>query len=333
MDFSETIEVKVIDKEDKVSDNGSDSYFFAYFQNITAALDQIRDAVKTYKPFTIHETGSLEVVHDTTGAKPVAVVPDRAISEQSGRLGYGIKLSSLLRPFQSDASSATVTPGSGTQETTVLKNQGALVSSPSALSTAFSRNQIPSEESSTSMTDPTKTHRTRSDPTTTILGKAVPHTYPPPPSPPAEIVPIPTRDSASSTSSWGVPGWLRTPRRVFASPSASTSGTTIGPSPREVSEYVSDVGSPSRSGEKHERHSSDFGFSVLESKDLAEPEQGEKFRATFAFDEREQLLGCKWSCTFYDTKYANGGTRLPRLSLQVAADVWPTLHLFKLFLL
>lgn len=335
MDFSETIEVKAIDKEDKISENGTDSYFFAYFQNTSTALDQIRDAVKTYKPFAVHETDSLEVVHDTTGIKPIsnAIVPERAVSEQSGRLGYGIKLVSLLRPFQSDTSSATVTPGSGSPDMTVLKNQGALVSSPSALSEGSYHLGVSSEESAGAVTDEQVAHRTRSEPTTIILGKNISHTYPPPPSPPAEVVPIPTRDSASSTSSWGVPNWLRTPRRVFASPSASTSGSTIGPAPREVSEFVSDVGSSSRSGGRHERHSSDLGFSVLETKDIAEPEQGDKFRATFAFDEKELLLGCEYILGFVNQcSVLMGPARLPRISFQATANIWSALHLYKLLL-
>ena len=50
MDFSETIEVKVIDAEDRILSDAYDSYFFAYFHNMTGSLEQIRDAVRTYKP-------------------------------------------------------------------------------------------------------------------------------------------------------------------------------------------------------------------------------------------------------------------------------------------
>ena len=66
MDFSETIEVKVVDREDGYS---VDSYFFAYFHNISLALDQIRDAVRAYlnvHPRSAHNT---DVVHDTTVQK------------------------------------------------------------------------------------------------------------------------------------------------------------------------------------------------------------------------------------------------------------------------
>ena len=68
-------------------------------------------------------------------------------------------------------------------------------------------------------------------------------------------------------------------------PSASSSGTTVG------RKTVSEVISGSRSGDGA---SADFGFSVLEARDAAEPEVVEKFRSTFAFDEKEQLLGCEF---------------------------------------
>jgi len=44
MDFSETIEVKVLDGEETLS---VDSYFFAYFQDLPTALEQIREAVSS----------------------------------------------------------------------------------------------------------------------------------------------------------------------------------------------------------------------------------------------------------------------------------------------
>ncbi|KAG9094230.1 Sterol 3-beta-glucosyltransferase, partial [Ceratobasidium sp. UAMH 11750] len=46
MDFSETIEVKVIDKEEHFT---LDSYFFAYFRDLPAALAQIKEVLKQYQ--------------------------------------------------------------------------------------------------------------------------------------------------------------------------------------------------------------------------------------------------------------------------------------------
>lgn len=45
MDFSETVEVKVVDRDHFTMD----SYFFAYFHNLPEALAQIREVVKAYK--------------------------------------------------------------------------------------------------------------------------------------------------------------------------------------------------------------------------------------------------------------------------------------------
>ena len=44
LDFSETIEVKVVDKGDSYS---VDSYFFAYFHDLQAALEQISSPMST----------------------------------------------------------------------------------------------------------------------------------------------------------------------------------------------------------------------------------------------------------------------------------------------
>jgi sterol 3beta-glucosyltransferase len=46
MDFSETIEVKVVDQ---VNSFEVDSYFFAYLPNLGVALEQIREAVRSHR--------------------------------------------------------------------------------------------------------------------------------------------------------------------------------------------------------------------------------------------------------------------------------------------
>ena len=292
MDFSETIEVKVIDQEERQSGNSYDSYFFAYFHNISAALDQIRDAVKTYKPFPLVSGGVTEIVHDTTLA---AASGDRASSlpsEQSNRSGYGLKLGSLLRPFQFDSTSSVPTPtqsnvqSRSSEPSGSFRHAGALVSSPPTLSTqplqpnASDQNlPIGSGEGSKPLSEGNV------GAVSAIKNAEFIHTYPPPPSPPSELVPIVSRDSSSSLSSWGVPSWLRTSRRILSSPYAASSTSTI--RQEGVSEIVSS--SPTRSGNQS---SPDLGFSILETRNAAEPEVVEKFRSTFAFDEKEQLLGC-----------------------------------------
>ena len=296
MDFSETIEVKVLDQEDRSAHQSYDSYFFAYFHNISAALDQIRDAVKTYKPLIQPLTGISEVVHDTTQAAssgPGIIERTGVVAAEQSKGGYGIKLSSLLRPFQSEAGTASPTP---TQSSVQLKST--------------SERGTPKPESSqtlpaAALKSPPKAylslhHQNLSDGSDLkrrSMSEGAPgsfksidfaHTYPPPPSPPTELAHVTSRDSQASGSSWGVPTWLKSPRKAFASsPPSISSSLTIGQ--KSVSEVIS-VGN-----QAGDRSIMDFGFSVLETRDAAEPEIVEKFRTTFAFDEKERLLGCMYA--------------------------------------
>ncbi|EJD04268.1 UDP-Glycosyltransferase/glycogen phosphorylase [Fomitiporia mediterranea MF3/22] len=272
MDFSETIEVKVIDQEEKPSVGSYDSYFFAYFHNVSAALDQIRDAVKKYKPFSHGIPPINEVVHDTTHA---AASSDRAGSiqaEQSNKNGYGLKFPSFLRPFQSDSGPISSTP---TQSSIQPKVQDT--------HSSRSSYQFPPAVSTESATQGSQLDVPASG---SMKSVNTVHTYPPPPSPPSELTPIASRESSGTTSSWGMPNWLRSPRRAFVTTSTSSSLGTIGQ--KGVFEVVS---GPSSSSRTIDRGLSDFGFSVLEPKNVAEPDVVEKFRTTFAFDEKEQLLG------------------------------------------
>ena len=79
LDFSETIEVKVVEKSENFST--VDSYFFAYFQELDAALEQIRDAVRTYRSSS--ESLPEATVIDTTGAKSIAAFPP--VPQEIGR--------------------------------------------------------------------------------------------------------------------------------------------------------------------------------------------------------------------------------------------------------
>ncbi|KAI5123707.1 hypothetical protein M0805_000302 [Coniferiporia weirii] len=300
MDFSETIEVKVVDREEKSTDGSYDSYFFAYFHNISAALDQIRDAVKTYKPFSPDVANISEIVHDTTSFKytsPPSVsagsldrVMSLPIDQPTGRAGYGLKLASLLRPFQQDTSSVTPMPNNAQlrgQEIAAITQQSD-PSDPSLTSPdLITRTRHPGHSQSEPSIRSNESQRAlpKTSTVTSLKSADAVHTYPPPPSPPSELVPIPTRDSTTSANSWGVPAWLRNSRRVFIT-SSPTSDAVV--SQKGVSEIVSNVAPSARAGE---RGSTDFGFSILEANDVAEPEIVEKFRTTFAFDDREHLLG------------------------------------------
>ncbi|KAG8962323.1 Sterol 3-beta-glucosyltransferase [Tulasnella sp. 425] len=68
MDFSDTIEVKVVDKDDNYA---IDSYFFAYFHNLPAALVQIKEVIQAYKDRMEMQAGAMlpsATVRDTTTA-------------------------------------------------------------------------------------------------------------------------------------------------------------------------------------------------------------------------------------------------------------------------
>ena len=275
MDFSETIEIKVFDVEETLQ---SDSYFFAYFQNMNLALEQIRDAVRTYKPFM--QTAE---VHDTTGVRMVSQSPPAQPSPPSEpmpiRSSYGLRLASFLRPFSIDSGSSSNAKPS--EFTHVPRPSSAITASPLSMTPRVSSNALPT-------TADVVTRSTSDGPLVVALkGTDYHHTYPPPPSPSQELNNAPPTRENSSTSTWGVPAWLRG-RALFNIPSASTSGATIGR--RGIQETISTITpSSSRTGDTG---SSDFGFfSVLDTSDVLETEVVDKFRTTFAFDEKENLLG------------------------------------------
>lgn len=74
-------------------------------------------------------------------------------------------------------------------------------------------------------------------------------------------------------------------------------------------------------------------FSLLEAPDtMIEPEMLEKFRTSFAFDEKEKLLGCK----SYPHSILNATLivcgRFSWLYLPTAPSLWQTVHFVELFL-
>ncbi|KAJ7244853.1 hypothetical protein C8J57DRAFT_1680163 [Mycena rebaudengoi] len=97
MDFSETLEVKVFDKEEHFS---VDSYFVVYFRDLPAALDKIRDAVRAYR--VLPERSSPQMVMDTTVPRQHTHA-DRAQSmpnvEPPKAASSTFSISFFLRPF------------------------------------------------------------------------------------------------------------------------------------------------------------------------------------------------------------------------------------------
>ncbi|KAJ6574687.1 glycosyltransferase family 1 protein [Mycena capillaripes] len=265
MDFSETIEVKVFDKEEHFS---VDSYFFAYFHDLASALDQIRDAVRAHR--LQPERSSPQMLMDTTVSRPPPGLPDRvqSLPNPEHPKASSFSISSFLRPFQTSATTLSPTPESE----------------------AFTHiSRRPNSSSFVPVT--TSPISDSQDITPNSLTPTAPeHTYPPSPSvyrndPDHPLI----RESSGSAWSVGVPSWLRGTRRVFggSSDSASASSSPLASSNSRVREVYSSTLAPSRGSGL-----GDLAFSVLQSPDVQiDPEMTEKFRTVFAYDEKETLLG------------------------------------------
>ncbi|KAM6498379.1 glycosyltransferase family 1 protein [Amanita muscaria] len=277
MDFSETIEVKVFDKEEQYS---VDSYFFAYFLDMSAALEQIRDAVRAYR--TLPTTGHPQSVIDTTSSRSgtnfaierSATLPTEPSSPKSTSV---FRFTSLLRPF----SSTTSSPNSG-------------VSSPESADDfthiskrADSSSFIPVTYSTTpavSSSGPSRGQQASTDPAKASTG----HTYPPSTSF-SSVHPDKSSLSRESNSSWsvGVPSWLKPPRRIFGGPTTSS----YPPLPSFDIAGVREIYS-SMSPTSARPPGSDMTYSVLETPEaVVDLDTTEKFRTAFAYDEKETLLG------------------------------------------
>ncbi|KAH8100480.1 hypothetical protein BXZ70DRAFT_937353 [Cristinia sonorae] len=283
MDFSETIEVKVVDDK---SDNSIDSYFFAYFHDLQAALEQIRDAVRSSRGLSGDITPP--AVIDTTISRSPPATPnqtDRVHWAPSSEPPQPVpktsafKLTSLLRPLQDSLpmtrAQSAPEPVETTEEFTHVTKRSSTSFIPITTSPVSSviqpdnrsRPPLVSEASSSSVT-----------PTASSIMSTSP----------------------SSTNTWiGVPSWLKIPsRRLLTSPfSGSGSRPTIEHAvtlPATTSGKVTEVLSQSIMPTSLSRpFSGDFGhFSILEAP--AQPidwDVIEKFRTSFAFDEKEKVLG------------------------------------------
>jgi len=253
IDFSETVEVKVLDKED----NCVDSYFFAYFHDLDLAVNQIRRSVQGAKARP--NSSIQDTVKDTTSnihtipSNPHPSLPDSSASPSTSTLSAVRdkltapvdKLNSLLRPAVSSATPFSSRP------TSVLSTDRTPYSSPVAMTPKYQ--------------------------------PAPDHTYPP------SLVHHSASQASdiSGKSTWsvpvGVPSWLKNPSKRFftSSPdvtSVSSSSRTDVDNIREATHHTSDP--------------VDFGFSMVDGIDsnALDPLTVDKFRAAFAFDEKEALL-------------------------------------------
>ncbi|TFK30745.1 hypothetical protein FA15DRAFT_662784 [Coprinopsis marcescibilis] len=268
MAFNETIEVKVVDKDDQYS---VDSYFFAYFHDLPAALDQIRDAIRTHRVLPEHQAE--QTVLDTTvprspqnppNDRPSASVSDSFVPKSVS----GFRLSSILRPFSDTipftrATSVPAPESQGSDDFTYITQRG---------TSSF----IPFVNS----------------PRATIRRPPLSETQ----SQPSDSQSVPTPDHTESNSLWnmGVPAWLKPSRRVFGSSVSTQTDASASSDSMVVKELYS---SPSPStlasvGRLAAVGPGDMAFSILETPAIpVDHDIAEKFRSAFAFDEKEVLLG------------------------------------------
>ncbi|KAJ4489644.1 glycosyltransferase family 1 protein [Lentinula edodes] len=290
LDFSETIEVKVYDKEAQ-EQFSIDSFFFAYFRDLPAALDQIRDAVRCRR--TKGETSY--TVLDTTATRNVAGPSGSTLPTSITSSNSLFRIPSILRPFSESRISSPSTTTSGTEpqheEFTHITKR------------VHSSSFIPI----TTTISPTSLGDVEDDSLDTPIASTIiidsRHTYPPSTSgsPVASThLSIPQRSgtsnsaSSSNGSSWAVnvPHWLKVPRtRNLFGGVADT--LPVIPPRGEVREMYTSAAttSPISAGSKL-GNGGDLTYSILETPDAPiDDDIAEKFRNYFAYDERETLLG------------------------------------------
>ncbi|KAL7418121.1 hypothetical protein BDY24DRAFT_374148 [Mrakia frigida] len=226
MDFAETIEIKVVEGDEATL--SFDSYFFAYFTNIDAALVQIREVLTTYRP---QEQGSApgwekEQVYDTTmmkgggrrGSSPAEGAVKPSGSSSLSRIG------SLLHPFSSGSSKSSPTVSVAQSP----RRSGEFSSGPAPIPITSARRSRDLERDSSiaRLSTTPDSVRTVTPPPSTTSSSSTPNkhvSYPPstasgPPPPGLELV------HTSSTSSWAPSNFIRRPSmKIFSSGASGAS--------------------------------------------------------------------------------------------------------------
>ncbi|KAJ3718409.1 hypothetical protein C8R42DRAFT_697487 [Lentinula raphanica] len=291
LDFSETIEVKVYDKE--AQELSIDSFFFAYFRDLPAALDQIRDAVRCRRT----EGETTHAVLDTTATRNTPGASGSNIPSSIPSSSSLFKIPSILRPFSESrlsspsTTSSTISSASPQNEEFTHITRRAHSSSFVPITTTLP-SSFPGDADSDTLDTPIAS--------TIIVDTS--HTYPPSTSssPVASThLSIPQRPGTSSSaltttsgSSWymTVPQWLRVPRTrsLF---SGATDILPVIPPGGKVKEMYTSAASAISAGSKLSG-GADLTYSILETPDApVDHDIAEKFRNYFAYDERETLLG------------------------------------------
>lgn len=291
LDFRETIEVKVVDGSE---DLAVDSYFFTYFHDISAALEQIRDAIASTRRFVSEAPQPLNseqlidttVPRSTSNHRTGSLEHAQAYADAHPRSPSTFRLSALLRPFQElPLGRAAITPGQldDHEEFTHVEKRDNSSFVPIALPATPS--DSPGANQATDSTQSPLTLKSRLPDISTLSS----HTYPPltsPGEPPAQA----PQEPSLATSWVSVPSWLRVSRRL----SVGASGTiNQQPATQKDGKAVTEVYSSGTQQFIGSSHGADLGYSVLDAPDSAiDAEIVEKFQVSFAFDDKERLLGC-----------------------------------------
>lgn len=292
LDFRETIEVKVVDGSE---DLAVDSYFFTYFHDISAALEQIRGAIASTRrfipaapqPLNVEQLIDTTLPRSTSNYRTGSAEHAQANADVHPRSPSTFRLSALLRPFQElPLGRAASAPGQldEHEEFTHVEKRD---------NSSF----VPIALPATPSDSPGSNHATDSSPLTlrsrlpdnSILSS---HTYPPLTSPGEP--PMQAQQEPSLATSWvSVPSWLKMSRR----PSAGASGTVNQqPAMQRDGKAVTEVYSSGTQQSFGSSHGPDLEYSVLDAPDSAiDAETVEKFQVAFAFDDKERLLGCMFA--------------------------------------
>ncbi|TFL03583.1 hypothetical protein BDV98DRAFT_649078 [Pterulicium gracile] len=298
MDFSETIEVKVLDKEEQ---GATDSYFFAYFHEIDSALEQLRHAVRAHRAQPA--LGSPGAVMDTTIGRLTAVPLDRVHSapisdphsltaHSSSASSSSFKLPSFLRPFHDSSSTVAASPLARAESSPEVGPQHEEFTHISRSTNSFVPHEEPSSLGLKTDVEGSALGGDVATPRPGALDHS--HTYPPSSSTTSDagdnaLRLVPSSSSTLSNWSVGVPSWLKSggTRR----PLSGGSNSNFDPSDLTASQKVREMYT-SADESASSRSVGDMAFSVLDSPNtVLDDEVVEKFHSTFAFDEKEVLLG------------------------------------------
>lgn len=260
-----------------------DSYFFAYFQNLPTALAQLQEVVKNYRAREVPSTPQL--VLDTTTSRVSTGTASRSsglqdTSAPKSSMTPVFRLSSLLRPLSGGLPSS---PRSVTSETVEQ-----VPNDSDAFTHIRKRNSSFIPFSSPRHVEPNPPAvDSRCDPKSPSLANPD-HTYPPST---LHSLSNPNQLSLSrEATSWAstVPSWLKGTRNLVTN---SLGFNALSSTPTGVREMYSSIIAhppplPSKFG-------GDLAYSMLETPNIPIPdEEVQKFRTAFAFDGKEELLGC-----------------------------------------